>query len=397
VTGAAPGSPLAALWPHPAEVRAVRVPRGPGSDYLAVPSTRSPRLLVPTDVPGADRMLARHGGGWRHRLARIALRAAHRSGLVSWVPMPRLRVTADPSGIEQHVAAVLGRPVRVGVLLGPPRANLKPVLQVFDHDGTVLAFAKVATSSLTRSLLENEAAALRLLGGQSMQQVVSPALLDLGAWRDVLVLVQQALPSAQSGRQPTTLPTAALAEIATVAGLRGRPLEGSKFWHRAADVGPARWHGLDVSSLSRLVAAVDPRWECLFGAWHGDFGPWNAARGDGALEVWDWERFDADVPAGLDAAHWRMQVDQRTDPASTWRAMRADVAAVLHEVRGTVGTSDTTAADATAACYLLTIWARYRHDAATSLTPALRARVAWLCRLADAALPTLTTTKDDRR
>ncbi len=396
-TEAALDSPLAALWPPPAEVRAVRVPRGRGSYYLAVPSARAPRLLVPTDVPGAGRMLARHGGGRATRLARGALRLSHRAGLASWMPMPRLSVTVDPAGIEQHLGAVLGRPVRIGVLLGPPRANIKPVLQVFDRDGTVLAFAKVATSPLTVPLLETEAAALRLLAGQPMRGVVAPTLLDLGRWRDVLVLVQQALPSAQSGRQPTTLPSAALAEVAAVGGRHRRSLEASAFWQRVADVGPDRWHDVDVSALSRLRAAVDPRTECLFGAWHGDFGPWNAAWGAGALEVWDWERFDTDVPAGLDGAHWRLQVDDRTDPHSTWQAMAADAAAVLRDMGelGELGeTHDSTAGSLVACCYLLAIWSRYRHDAATSVTPALRARVAWLCRLADAALPTL---EDARR
>ena len=374
----------------------MRVPRGPGSYYLAVPSARAPRLLVPTDVPGADRMLARHGGGRATRLARGALRLSHRTGLASWMPMPRLRVSADPSGIEQHLGAVLGRPVRMGVLLGPPRANIKPVLQVFDRDGSVLAFAKVATSPLTVPLLETEAATLGMLAGRPMRDVVAPALLDLGRWRDVLVLVQQALPSAQSGRQPTSLPTAALAEVAAVGGLRRHPLEASAFWRRVEDVGPARWHDVDVSALSRLRAALDPRAECLFGAWHGDFGPWNAAWGAGALEVWDWERFDTDVPAGLDGAHWRLQVDDRTDPAATWREMVEDAAEVLRELAdGTDGAPDGAPDGAVvASCYLLAIWSRYRHDAATSPTAALRARVAWLCRLADAALPTV---KDARR
>jgi hypothetical protein len=376
-------APLAALWPPPAEVRAVRVPRGPGSDYLAVPSAHAPRLLVPTDVPGADRMLARHGGGRATRLARGALRLAHRTGLASWVPMPRLRVTADPSGIERHLGAVLGRPVRIGVLLGPPRANIKPVLQVFDRDGSVLAFAKVATSPLTVPLLETEAATLSMLAGRTMPDVVTPALLDLGSWRDMLVLVQQALPSAQSGRQPTALPTAALAEIAAVRGLRGARLETSAFWRRVADVGPDRWHDVDVSAFSRLRAAIDPGTECLFGAWHGDFGPWNAAWGAGALEVWDWERFDADVPAGLDGAHWRVQLALGTDPVAAWHAACRDVSDVLaHEQ----GRSD---ARLVAACYVLAIWARYRHEAAESATPALCARVRWLCSFADAALPHL--------
>jgi hypothetical protein len=273
--------------------------------------------------------------------------------------------------------------VRVGVLLGPPRANLKPVLQVFAADGTVLAFAKVATSSVTAPLLRTEAAALERLALEPVPGVRTPALLDLASWRGLPVLVQQALPSAQSGRQPTVLPAAALAAITATGGLRRTTLGGSAFWSRVCDVGPASWHGLDVSALLRLRDALDPTADALFGAWHGDFGPWNAAWGPDALEVWDWERFDADVPAGMDAAHWRAQLDVGTDPAEAWSAMRRDVDEVLR------ATQQPSQSAVVAGCYVLAVWARYRHDAAGHATPALRARVDWLRRVVEAGLPTL--------
>jgi hypothetical protein len=292
-------------------------------------------------------------------------------------------VATDPAGIEQHLAAVLGRPVRVGVLLGPPRANLKPVLQAFAPDGTVLAFAKVATSSVTVPLLRTEAAALEHLAREPVPGVRSPALLDLSTWRDLPVLMQEALPSAQSGLQPTVLPASALAAIMASRGLRRTTLGGSAFWTQVGDVGPASWHGLDVSVMVRLRDALDPAADCLFGAWHGDFGPWNAARGSSGLDVWDWERFDADVPAGLDAAHWRAQLDVGTDPSTAWRSMRRDVDAVLQAAQQPPQSA------LVAACYVLAVWARYRHDAADRATVALRGRVDWLCRVAAAAVPTL--------
>jgi hypothetical protein len=330
-------------------------------------------------------MLVRHGGGRRTRAARTALRVAHRH-LGSWAPVPRLRVTADPAGIEHHLEAVLGRRVRFGVLLGPPRANIKPVLQVFSPEGTVLAFAKVATSAVTVPLLRAEAAALERMTRHPVAGVVTPTLLDLGTWHDQLVLVQRALPSAQSGRQPTVLPTAALAGITVTGGLRRTTLRGSAFWGRISDVGPTTWHGADVSALTRLRDAVDPGTEIVIGAWHGDFGPWNAAWGAQALEVWDWERFEDDVPAGLDAAHWRAQHDVGSDPATAWQAMRRDVDEVLDAVPEVVNDADRTDSALVGACYVLAIWSRYRHDASDAATPALRSRVEWLCRLADAAL-----------
>jgi hypothetical protein len=151
-----------------------------------------------------------------------------------------------------------------------------------------------------------------------------------------------------------------------------------------------------------LRDAVDPGVECAFGAWHGDFGPWNAAWGTDALEVWDWERFDPDVPVGLDAAHWRTQLDVGTDPSAAWPAMCRDVEAVLdavheaghragHEAghRAGHGRARSSTGALVAGCYVLAIWARYRRDAAESATPALRARVTWLCSLAATAAPVL--------
>jgi hypothetical protein len=83
----------------------------------------------------------------------------------------------------------------------------------------------------------------------------------------------------------------------------------------------------------------------------------------------------------MDAAHWRVQIDARTDPAGTWKAMCHDVEQVLGALPA--GSS----AAVTAACYLLTVWARYRFDAAESATAALRARTAWLSDVARAAVP----------
>jgi hypothetical protein len=55
--------------------------------------------------------------------------------------------------------------------------------------------------------------------------------------------------------------------------------------------------------------------EMAFGAWHGDFTPWNMARLPGETEgpgdagrtyLWDWERA-APAPAGLDLLHFLFQ------------------------------------------------------------------------------------------
>ena len=51
-----------------------------------------------------------------------------------------------------------------------------------------------------------------------------------------------------------------------------------------------------------------------FGAWHGDWTPWNMASTAGGLLVWDWERFATGVPVGFDALHYWLQIERRRPP-----------------------------------------------------------------------------------
>jgi hypothetical protein len=111
------------------------------------------------------------------------------------------------------------------------------------------------------------------------------------------------------------------------------------------------------------------------GCWHGDFGPWNMASGDDGFEVWDWERFSAGVPVGLDAAHYRTQVSvmQQAEPTTAWSVLVREVADVLVRSGQTAD-----AAASVAACYLLVVLARYRADAGETPTPAMQRRMSWL-------------------
>jgi hypothetical protein len=58
--------------------------------------------------------------------------------------------------------------------------------------------------------------------------------------------------------------------------------------------------------VERIGAAYGGE-EVDFGAWHGDWTPWNMAWHRGRVQLWDWERFDPDVPVGFDLLHYRLQ------------------------------------------------------------------------------------------
>lgn len=378
---------ITGVWPPPARVSLSRSTRGDQSEFLVVPTLSHPRLLVPLGVPGADRMLTRHGGSRAQLAAWTLWRGIHRSRAAARLPLRRLAITPEPDGIEAHLAAALSQPVRVGVLLGPPRANLKPVLQVFDAAGATVAFAKLALTPLANDLLVNETAALTTLGGIETRTFTAPQLLHSGQWRNNRVLVQQALPLSQSNLAPVEPPVTVMAEIAGIGATSTRGLRGSEFLGGVKPPSAPLWHGVDMQPFVRLHAALSATAaDCTFGSWHGDFGPWNMATDGARVEVWDWERFEEGVPVGLDAAHYRTQVGvaSQQEPQLAWPAITRDVAGLL----AAMGLNGDVASPV-AASYLLAITARYRRDADSGPTSALRRRLQWLAATASVAVASI--------
>jgi hypothetical protein len=374
------------LWPPPAQTSLRRVTRSGQVGYLVVPSLRRPRVLVPLALPEAGLMLTRHGGTTAERAARTLWRGLHHVGIPGRLPVTRLCVTTEPDGIESYLSAALSRPVRIGVLLGPPRANAKPVLQIFDEAGATIAFAKLGSSTLTAALVDNEAMALALLGRSSPQAFTAPRLLHHGQWRHTPVVVQQALALSQSNRAPDEAPIAVMAEIAAVAGIHDRWLGDSDFLTRTAPGPQSHWHDVDLQPFGRLHAALTAAGSVPFGASHGDFGPWNMGTDGDRFEVWDWERFDPDVPLGFDAAHYRTQkaLDEDLTPDMAWPAVTVEVSRLLDATD-----RDPDRAAVAAGCYLVAICSRYRRDAGDDPTPNLLRRMRWLSAAAAVAARSL--------
>ena len=186
-----------ALWPS---APAATIHRGrtgrEATTFVAVPTAGSPRLLLPAGgapAAGAVRAYGGHAswtGRWRSRGAG-ALFALGVGGLLF---RDRVAVGVDGESVLDELAQVLGEPVHVALRAGPPRANRKPVLAVLDAGGRPLAFAKVGLTPLTADLLAVEASALTGLAGKASDLVRVPRLLHHGTWRDMTILVQEALP-----------------------------------------------------------------------------------------------------------------------------------------------------------------------------------------------------------
>jgi hypothetical protein len=171
--------------------------------------------------------------------------------------------------------------------------------------GETRAFAKVGDNDTARTLVHGEAAALSAVAELPLTLIAPPRLLGLVPWNGLELLVLSPLATSPSRRRDE-IPYAAIAELASAGGVAEGRLADSSFWGsvRAADV-------LDpnlADQLQRGLDVVERRHGhdvLRYGAWHGDFTPWNLQwRGDG-IQVWDWERFAPGVPLGFDVLHYR--------------------------------------------------------------------------------------------
>lgn len=394
------------LWPAPWEApevtRSRHRPVPDHRDAYIFPSRRRPRLLVPADLPGSSTMLRRLGSD-RSQLAgpaRSVLAWSVRSRALALTRWPMLRVRAtdpDADSIEHHLAESLGAEVRVGVLLGTRRVNQKPVLEVFRLDGSILGYAKVGHNELTAALVRREADALATVSGLLPHSFSLPRVLHHARWSGLEVLVMS--PLTTTGRTVTrTARLSACREIAGLSDTHRSPLGATGFWsHRRDDAallagtpdGPRLWSAVRALEESHGADVL------TFGGWHGDWGHWNMAMGDHALQVWDWERYDAEVPVGFDALHFAAQSVRPGE-----RDASRQEAAFLDAVPDALSELGVHPPDheLTLRLYLLEMSLRYVDALRHGATPALRRRTAWVLSLLERRLEIATpATTEGRR
>ena len=176
-------------------------------------------------------------------------------------------------GLTTALADALGgKRVRLAAAAtGDSRRGERALLAV-SEGGRILAFAKVARS-FGAAQLEHERRVLEALRCSPLRLLVVPEVLAFLHWRDCTVLVLS--PS-------------------HTRGFADRPLEGA-----------------ELSALAELAGLKDSLGAVLGGAdglipVHGDFTPWNCARLDGRLSLWDWEEARLGYPLE-DVFHWRFQ------------------------------------------------------------------------------------------
>lgn len=301
------------------------------------------------------------------RLVAATLAGRSRSGSV--VPWPRL-VLRDSAWAE--LLTLLGTDptateARPGLMLGPPRANRKPVFRVFDAAGDTVAFAKLGVNQLTDELVTQEVAALHAVAELRLRGIDAPPVLYEGAWRDHRLLLTGALVG-PGPRQARDLPASATQELSQQCA-RDMPLASLDLMAAST--------GFDRGVLDRAQASLRASHGDVLvstGASHGDWSPWNMARVSGKLQVWDWERFAVGVPRGFDAIHFAAG-SVRVGPGGVdgERRFRSTVPGVL-EATGV----DPRQAQLLLVCYLLRIGLRYREDVSRESSPGVHRRLAWV-------------------
>jgi hypothetical protein len=343
-------------------------PAQPPTRYAVLPNAGRPTFVVPLRPRAATASVVR--SHWstsspHRRLAVSTLCWFGRLGGADLLPN-RLAVRGGiggtgPGSLREHLESAVGEAVSLGIHLGPPRANRKPILQLVTSTGRVLGFAKVGVDDLTCALVEAEASALRAIGVADLKLVEVPRIIHSGPWRDTQILVLTPVDTSNRGAPHSDSLQRAMLEVSRLGDISASALTRSPHW-QGLRARLSRLSGPAAASLrdcARLLELAVDEPSVPFGSWHGDWTPWNMSMGRTGAIVWDWERFETGVPAGWDAIHYVFQstVGRRADPSTAIRA-------TLSKVDDLVGPFGVTpqAAPWVAAGYLLEIATRYLAD-----------------------------------
>lgn len=287
------------------------------TELLAFPSIRRPRVLVPREpkrpaAAGLESILADRTVRGRARRM-VASRTASRG-----VSLPRTRtgLYSHVGGVTSELAQLVGCPVVPVVRLGPPRANLKPVIAVVrQQDAVTFGYAKVGLNDLTRRLVRHEAGVLTSFHGRQFEVLRVPRVIASGRWGGSLLPVMESVTGSSARPVPDAALVAAVRDVAATGTSATVPLEATPLWRSSRTTVTART-GRPAGELSEAITATQDVLGDVsveVGAWHGDWNPGNSAYSGGKVSVWDWERYELGAPIGVDALHYRLhQISARS-------------------------------------------------------------------------------------
>jgi hypothetical protein len=334
------------VWPEAQRVVLTRAPspmRGGRHDYVALPSLRHPRWLLPTTVAVPAESLVAPGSGIGKRLGLAGLSAILRVGLGPWLPMRKVRVDVggEPSLLHLLGELVGEQDLTLAIRLGHWQLPRAVVLRMLSPTGTTLGFAKLSLDALGRDSVQAEASGLAKAESLHLSQIEAPAVWHHGRWQDQELLVTRPLLVGSGTDALQSMPVEAMAELTRAGNARVDSLTASA-WYAAAvrrveavnDQATRRRFESVLDEINAAERRTGTR--LLLSCWHGDWTPWNMARCDSRVLLWDWEHAADDVPVGFDHIHFlaqRMRVASGTDTQSEqrWLQEATDV------LRGVVG------------------------------------------------------------
>jgi hypothetical protein len=284
----------------------------PHSSVAALPSWRSPRLLIPAGtlrervIGGAFYPAFRLTG----RLYRVLVRA---KAICSFCC--RCSGSSGPSPLYEFLGDVLpGVRVRA-IQIGMPGPARKVTAQLADDRGRVVGYVKCANSPLARERLSREYRLLLLL-----PQGTGPVPVKYGSAGGYSFLLLNPVP----GRtlKAAVAPHRELRRLNHVlSGGQGAAVESHPWMQELTRQG-------DGAMTDALEALVGREWAVSIQ--HGDLAPWNLIRDrTGRLTAIDWEYGLAAGFPGLDLAQYILQVAALI---CRWRPDRAREYAI-HELQ----------------------------------------------------------------
>lgn len=368
------------LWPVPNEVVISRRFR-PGCssrEWLVLPGLRRPWLLLPASGGAVSSALERHDSGQRSRWAYVVAQWLHRHGLLSLLPLNRLRIVspdADAETVEDPLRTMIGDFRHLVIRLGRSREGRHVVLRPVTDTGQTVAFVKLTDSDRGAAALHIEATNLERLRDLDPAGVCGPVLLGEHRWRGSALMAMTPMVGDGGGQRQEGIPTAAMRSLALASPGNPRPFAKTPFFARLEE----SIHGLPSSlrsQISGLVEAFDRRWgqlEVPIGCWHGDWVAWNMSVLGGDVQLWDWEHFAEGVPLGFDVLHFTAQTARATSGTGSgteqgWLAEGPALAATVFDLTPEQVRPITVA-------YLLEVNARFLADRRD--TPASAVRQGW--------------------